>query len=140
MKMKRYGMRLIPALLLIVLALTALTWGTWSAAAPARQTAQYPQYGHADDFSWVAGKVQMHKPSGCSGIECGCFIVGYDTSGARVQLNAAPGGYTLEYTDEFSEGEFLVLFGRLAQNGDPVLVCPADNAPVYIIDKVELNK
>jgi len=137
MGLNKYGLRLIPVLLLIALALAALAWGAWSTAAPGRQTAQYPLYGHADDFSWIAGQLIMQTPSECLAQTCGCSILLYDKSGTIVQLDG-PGWLAYEDTHLVTESASLVVIGHLASSNEPFYRCIAQpDAPGYIVDKVE---
>ncbi|HZV78508.1 MAG TPA: hypothetical protein VFF60_02725 [Candidatus Binatus sp.] len=92
-----------------LLAFTGCARGTGRALAspPPLVTGAYPQYGHAADFSWVAGRFAP-RPDGCIYLEFDQHR-GEPWDG-RIVLNAPP-----EMFSTFSGGDMLVAFGRLSK-------------------------
>ncbi len=99
----------------------------------------YPRFGHAPDFSWIAGQVQLHVPPDCSRPDCGCSIFRYQESSIRVQL-AGPGWPYSTVARQVHTGAVLVIFGHMAHFDEPFSKCGVDtNVPGYIIEQVQVN-
>jgi hypothetical protein len=81
--------------------------------------------GHAPDYSWVAGQVVFTR------IQGGCVFVRTDTE------SFAPNGEGWQ-SDQVHDGDYVVIFGHLAQQGEPIQVCPGGRA--YIVDRVMPNQ
>jgi hypothetical protein len=98
--------------------------------------ASYPVFGHADDFSWIAGQVMVTR------IQGGCTYLQYADPRADVPPDAAQvhvsgqGWAAAEQAGVAANGAFVVAWGRLAAAGDPQEMCPGR---AYIIDRVEPN-
>lgn len=90
--------------------------------------ASYPSRGHAADFSWVAGEVQMTR------IQSGCTFVRYSET-EHVQPVGASWD-AAETAGQVRSGSYVVLFGHLARPGELVPQCPAQ---AYIVDRVQAN-
>jgi hypothetical protein len=99
------------------------------AACPAPAATAYPPQGHAADFSWVAGQV-IHTR-----IQSGCTYVTYDNNGGQVNPNGEGWGAAQD-AGLTAEGASVVLFGHLAQPGEPHEMCPGQ---AYIVDRVQAN-
>jgi hypothetical protein len=138
MGLNKYGMRLIPVLLIAILGLASLAWGIWTLAAPARQVGQYPRYGHAADFSWIAGEMLYHVPVDAKLPEMGCSIFRYEEQGTQVKLEG-PGWRAISDLRETrpQPGTFLVLFGHPARAGEQ-FICAKD-VPGYFVERVQVN-
>ena len=102
------------ALLAAIVACTGCSRGSVRALSspPPLITGAYPQYGHASDFSWVAGRLAP-RPNGCTYVE-------FDPRrgepwDGRIALNAPP-----EMLAAFPGGDMVVAFGRVsrAPNGE----------------------
>jgi hypothetical protein len=112
----------------------------------------YPRYGHAPDFSWVAGQIiDQHSH------QSGCLYIAYNDITAPPLTNPAwvvpsgPGGSTI-FNYLARTGTFVVVFGHLDRQGATgdestrvALASSIDLAathacygPIYIIDHVEL--
>ncbi len=143
MRLKRYGLRLIPIVLIAVLGLASLAWGLWLLAAPALQAGPYPRYGHAEDFSWIAGQMQYHIPSWSQLPDAGCSVFRYEESSAKGKLSGQVvklgGQVWKDYyssTDVRGDG-FFVFFGHFAPANEPFM-CGRD-VPGYIVERVQVN-
>ncbi len=102
--------------------------------------APYPHYGHAADFSWIAGELVKYGPPTCSSLDCGCSLVLYDQGGIQMQLaGAAWSDYQYQYTSTVHEEAFFVLFGHPARPGELYPLCAGDRSPGYIVDRVQAN-
>jgi hypothetical protein len=100
--------------------------GTGTDAAPAPSATlpivvgDYPAFGHAPDFSWIAGRIERSSPAGQ------CTYVQYSTHrgepwGGRIALDAASSDVAL-----FPTGDMVVVTGSLDDRalsacGEPAL-------------------
>lgn len=136
MQLKRSGMRLILVLLIAGLGVASLAWGIWTLAAPNYQNGQYPRFGHAADFSWIAGQVEFHIEHWSSLPEAGCSIFKYEEGGAEVNID---GKAWRDYYNKYhvQEGDFFVVFGHPASSGEK-LMC-IRSTPGYIVDRVQAS-
>lgn len=92
---------------------------------PAPGTASaYPKMGHAPDYSWVAGQVVFTR------IQGGCVFVHTDTE------SFSPNGEGWQ-SEQVQNGDFVVIFGHLAKQGEPIEICPGGQP--YIVDRVMMN-
>jgi hypothetical protein len=143
MKRKRYGLRLLPVLLIALLGFTSLAWGVWLLVAPAHPAGAYPQYGHATDFSWIAGEMVVHIPSWAQLPDAGCSIFRYGESSTEAPLSGQVvklGGSVWEdyYASKKGRGDvFFVFFGHIAAESDQ-FICDR-NVPGYIVERVQVN-
>lgn len=97
--------------------------------APGAGSSAYPKQGHAADYSWIAGKVQVTR------IQGGCVFVAYD---GDQHLQPIGSGWDAAQTDATlsGDGADVVLFGHWATASDPHPMCPARD---YVVDKVMAN-
>ncbi|MDQ6695389.1 MAG: hypothetical protein M3014_13400 [Chloroflexota bacterium] len=87
----------------------------------------YPRFGHAPDFSWIAGQVSFTK------IQGGCPFIRYDAAGTSVQPIGQ--GWS-DASSHLTQGAYVVAFGRMAGPNDVVPVCPAKG---YMVERIEAN-
>jgi hypothetical protein len=111
----------IPAVLLAACG-SVPTQGDSGQATPS--PAAYPKSGHAPDYSWVAGQVNVTR------IQGGCTFVRTDTE------SFAPNGQGWQ-PDQVKNGDYVVIFGHIAKEGEPREVCPGGQP--YIVDRVMAN-
>jgi hypothetical protein len=135
----------------------------------------YPKTGHADDYSWVAGRVTFTR------IQGGCIFIFIDP--AEIAAIESPGPTstpgitgptvgTAERSDtspplseitpqvgpmptqppgtrftpggsgwdpaKYKDGDYVIMFGRLAGQGDTFEMCPGGTQ--YVVDSVRLNQ
>jgi hypothetical protein len=86
-------------------------------------TGAYPTYGHAADFSWLAGRLQR-------GFSCTYLVFGPSARtpwAGRIPVVASP-----LQDDSLSDGDTVVLRGRL----EP-LSYGACGAPSYVVSRIE---
>ncbi len=102
----------------------------------------YPRYGHAVDFSWVAGLMTRYAAYSCLLPECGCSILRYQgqNNDPRVQLE---GEIWRRYQWKESPGllgflgKYFTVFGHLASPGEEDNHCVYDHAAqVYVVHSV----
>jgi hypothetical protein len=96
---------------------------------PAVPPAAYPPRGHAADFSWIAGQVITTR------IQGGCVYVQYDSGSGQVSPNGEAWSTALT-NGTAVDGASVVLFGHLAQPGEPHEMCPGQ---AYLVDRVQAN-
>ncbi len=89
----------------------------------------YPAFGHAADFSWIAGKVVVTK------IQGGCTYIQYSQTGDRF-VPTGDGWTQAEGAGLAQDGVAVVAFGHPAAPTDPVPVC---GAPGYIVTSAQPN-
>ncbi len=89
----------------------------------------YPAFGHADDFSWIAGQVAVTR------IQGGCVFVHYGDSRDQVQPIGS-GWDSVAAGPLGAQGAQVVLFGHWAAPTDPHPMCPARD---YVVDRVQAN-
>jgi hypothetical protein len=101
----------------------------------------YPIYGHASDFSWVAGTIQLRTSMGLDGLKAGCAILCYDERGLDskncVQLSEAN-----QHQDSLPwgrDGGGFVFFGHPVRSGEQFWACLLYTAPGYIVDRWQPN-
>jgi len=92
-------------------------------------TTAYPAFGHAGDFTWIAGQVAVTR------IQGGCVFVHYGDAGDQVQPIGA-GWDTVAAGPLGAQGAQVVLFGHWANPTDPHPQCPGRN---YVVDRVQAN-
>jgi hypothetical protein len=94
-------------------------------APPAPEAQSYPPYGHADDWSWVAGRILPTMQSAA------CWQLQYDPTGKDPQ----GGVVVLAYLPEgIAEGDLVVAHGRLqSAAGTPC----AGYKQMYFLNKIE---
>ncbi len=92
-------------------------------------TTAYPAFGHAEDFSWIAGQVVVTL------IQGGCVYVHYGDSRDQVQP-IGPGWDSVAAGPLAAQGAQVVLFGHWAAPTDPHPQCPGRN---YLVDRVQAN-
>jgi hypothetical protein len=77
----------------------------------------YPLYGHAADFSWVAGRIELYAVN-CGGPpECGCVLFRYDESDKHGHVQVAGNSRVrarLLYETSTSEHPYIIVFGQLS--------------------------
>ncbi|HUS15981.1 MAG TPA: hypothetical protein VM536_13325, partial [Chloroflexia bacterium] len=96
---------------------------------PAAPPAAGTRFGHAADWSWVAGQVAITR------IQGGCIFVTYGANGLNVQPTG-PGWVPSADNGTTANGAYVILYGHLAGPDEPVPMCPA---PAYVVDRVVLN-
>jgi hypothetical protein len=106
---------------------------TPSLAAPtatASSNAPYPAFGHAPDYSWIAGQVMVTR------IQGGCTYVRYGAGAGDEQV--APGGAGWAGADPAltQDGALVVIFGHIAGEGEPHEMCPGR---AFIVDRMQDN-
>ena len=98
----------------------------------------YPLYGHAKDFSWIAGQVEYYVPSYYFVPDAGCFILRYEQNeqnGAKVQLSRHGKGSQRGFSTAS-----IVAFGRLARTDEGHPVCVRyPRVPGYIMEVLQGN-
>ena len=114
-----------PAVVLIVLALTACAPRVANhAPAPLSvATGAYPMYGHAADYSWLAGRVEH-------GVACTYLRFGASHSGAwggQIALEASP-----EQLTQLRDGDTVVVKGDLLN-----LAYGSCGSPSYAVSTIE---
>ncbi len=85
-------------------------------------TGNYPVYGHAADFSWIAGRVER-------GLQCTYLRFGDPAKelwGARIVLDAP------DQTSDLQSGDTIIVRGELSQ-----LAYGACGAPSYVVSSIE---
>jgi hypothetical protein len=85
----------------------------------------YPQVGHAPDYSWVAGQVVFTR------IQGGCIFI---RSGDETFVPNGEGWSRSQVKD----GDHVVIFGHVAGADEPREVCPGGKA--YIVERFMLNQ
>lgn len=100
---------------------------------------RYPQYGHAADFSWIAGEMLWYSLPGLTSMDSGCSVLQYDGKEAAFQLNFPGEGRPYRQPGIMRKGGKFVFFGRPARPEEPAWLCIADNAPIYYVDRVQVN-
>jgi len=95
---------------------------------PAGPPAAGLRFGHAADFSWIAGQVAYTR------IQGGCTFVSYGDS-LNVQP-IGPGWVPGADNATTADGAYVILYGHLAGPNEPAPMCPA---PAYVVDRVVLN-
>jgi hypothetical protein len=98
----------------------------------------YPAYGHAADYSWLAGYVSLYEPGGCMFPSCGCSLFRYGDADSRAQLNQ-PDGYQYFFSEKLQSKVPQVVFGRLAHSGELTHRCNVDGAPIYYVAALQDN-
>lgn len=100
----------------------------------------YPQYGHAADFSWLAGKLKIYgDPAFFGQTNPPCAVILHDLPDARVQLNRDGESARLP-PSQLAIGQALVFFGAPAPPEYQGTICSADKtAPIYIITNSQKN-
>jgi hypothetical protein len=110
----------------------------------------YPKYGHAPDFSWIAGRF-IADYRFCT--PCGCDLVRYGTDAPHIwhgKLSVEPLGPVWDATsatylsrrhlpigpDSIREREFVVLFGHRPSAAEPSPSCRTDG---YIVEAARKN-
>lgn len=94
--------------------------------------AAYPRYGHAPDFSWIAGQVIVTR------IQSGCTFVRYDANDVTAQIAPNGDGWATAEANNLAPHEsYVVVFGHFAQPGEPYEMCPTGRP--YIVDRVQMN-
>lgn len=107
----------------------------------------YPRYGHALDFSWIAGQLTEHWQPGAGSPIDGCSIVTYSKPAMQVQLEgeiwrAAEEEARFGRQISFPGGAFLQISGHLASSNERGQLCGAyapEVTPVYIVTRVQIN-
>jgi hypothetical protein len=133
----------------------------------------YPKFGHAADYSWVAGQVRFTRiQGGCvfiatspaantatpggsvSGPVVGTAVSGGNTSPPLSQITPQPPGPAAQPVPQegamfvpggpgwdlskVKDGDYVVIFGRLARAGDPMEMCPGGHN--YVVERFTLNQ
>ena len=105
-----------------------------SPAAPtgtAGSNAPYPAFGHAPDFSWIAGQVDVTR------IQGGCTYIRYDpgsTGGDQVFPDGD--GWANTPPALTAHGALVVVFGHFAGASEPHQMCPGR---AFVVDRVQDN-
>jgi hypothetical protein len=86
-------------------------------------TGDFPMYGHAADFSWMAGKV--HRDPACLYLDFG--NARQALWGGHIALNAST-----EQTNALRDGDTIVVKGELT-----LLAYGACGAPSYVVSAIE---
>jgi hypothetical protein len=99
----------------------------------------YPGFGHAADFSWIAGHMTIYDYSWSSGPAAGCALVQYGTGGEVAQLNLPGGGAYTARTWERKQP--IVIYGSLAQQGEGTYQCnvPPQALTYYVEHDLQFN-
>ncbi len=104
----------------------------------------YPLYGHAADFSWIAGHI--FSPSPCVGLQCNCprLLFQYKGTVSKTVELAGPGLIATQQSGELRSDEPIVVFGRYAVRSEIPLFCPMGGdfgaRPAgYIADRIQMN-
>ncbi|MGI8586069.1 MAG: hypothetical protein ACR2M0_00035 [Chloroflexia bacterium] len=101
----------------------------------------YPRFGHAADWSWVAGQIELYLlPGGC--MPCGCSLFRIDETGTHFQLD--PGvrevGSAIARRALLAPYPHAVIFGRLAKSNEYGHSCLEDwHATEYLVESIQLN-
>jgi hypothetical protein len=98
----------------------------------------YPQYGHAADFSWVAG-VNVQDPRQCP--NCGCNMVYYVENSGWFAREATVHPYGPVWKAAESAGRtygFLVIFGQISTLDLDSVSCPSYLLN-YRVEQVQAN-
>lgn len=91
----------------------------------------YPAFGHADDFAWIAGKVNVTK------IQGGCTYLSYGQDASAEQIYMDGDGWSAAATAGVAKnGAFVVVFGHRAGPTEPHQMCPGQ---AYLVDRVQDN-
>ncbi len=104
----------------------------------------YPLYGHAPDFSWMAGQLEMQGDYASASI-AGCDILryGHSETVASVQLDGE--GWqpftlpNLPPQPKVYQSDFLVVFGHRVNPGERHAMCHINPAPSYIVEYMQRN-
>jgi hypothetical protein len=101
----------------------------------------YPRYGHAADFSWIAGKIDVYAGPCISFPECGCALFRYEETGTHLQLGPLVRvGRALAALQSKRES-YIVAFGHPAGPGEDAGTCDTDpNAQGYIVTQMQVNQ
>jgi|SRR5271166_346050 len=91
---------------------------------PAVVTGAYPRYGHAADFSWIAGRLAQ-RLNGCTYLVYSAAT--RDRPSSRIALAASP-----DTLARFAGGDMVVAFGRVTSA--PQGQC---GAPAFAADAIE---
>jgi hypothetical protein len=101
----------------------------------------YPKYGHAADYSWIAGEpiATLHDPP--ADFRGGCTVVCYEDPALGgdkcVQLSSVTGNENDLQRPVNTPG--MVVFGHMARPDEQYRACPPDPWPVYIVDTIQPN-
>jgi hypothetical protein len=88
----------------------------------------YPRFGHAADFSWIAGQVSITR------IQGGCVFLNY---GDNTNVQPIGDGWAAaQNAGLVQQGQFVVVFGHMAGPNEPRPMCPS---PAYVIDRAMAN-
>lgn len=99
--------------------------------ATAASRSPYPAFGHADDFSWLAGQVNVTL------IQGGCIYVRYGgTDPGTDQVSVQGEGWSAADPALTKDGALVVIFGHFAGDTEPREMCPGR---AYIVDRVQDN-
>ncbi len=94
-------------------------------------SAPYPAFGHAADFAWIAGQVNVTK------IQGGCTYLSYGQGDGGEQIFVGGDGWMTAATAGVAKnGAFVVVFGHRAGPTDPHEMCPGT---AYLVDRVQDN-
>lgn len=86
-------------------------------------TGDYPMYGHAADFSWLAGRIE--RSLACTYVRFGDHR--RDQWDGHIALDASP-----EQLDELKNDDMIVIKGELVRLGDGVC-----GSPSFIVSTIE---
>jgi hypothetical protein len=106
---------------------------TPSLAAPTNTpggNAAYPAFGHAPDFSWIAGRVDVTR------IQGGCTYIRYDPSLSGDQIFPAGEGWADAPPALTAHNAQIVVFGHLAAANEPQEMCPGR---AFVVERVQDN-
>jgi hypothetical protein len=99
----------------------------------------YPAFGYAIDFSWLAGYVDLYASGPFFCPSCGCSRLRYGLPDIRIQLNRPRGNQYPFSVNRLGTDHLVVVFGRLAREGELTQACPIYIAPVYYVTAVQDN-
>ena len=101
---------------------------------PVAPPAVFPRFGHATDFSWIAGQINVTK------IQGGCTYLRFEDNAGGVgngQVDpTGPGWTTALNAGLASDKAYVIAYGHLAGPDEPREMC---FAPMYVVDKIEVN-
>ncbi len=88
----------------------------------------YPRFGHAADYSWIAGQVMITR------IQGGCVFINYGDN--NIVQPIGDGWAAAQSAGLVKEGQAVVVFGHKAGPNDPHPMCPAQD---YVVDRAVAN-
>jgi hypothetical protein len=101
---------------------------------PATPPAVFPRFGHAADFSWIAGQVNVTR------IQGGCTYLRYEDKATGVGdgqvVPTGPAWTTALNAGLAANNAYVVVSGHMAGPDEPREMC---FAPMYVVDKIEPN-